>query len=114
MVERPPAPESTERPSAGVVPNPEGAAPLVTISAAWGTGGSWIAPRVADEPTARWRLASGDVARDVDVQHLHRADPQDPWLYHLTIDSMRLPLTACVQAISAAARATVALTCATP
>lgn len=203
--------------SAGTA-DPEGPAPLVTISAAWGTGGSWIAPRVADElgvsfvdraltrevahevaeplrtagaerrplgaalsralhelthpraaetsdagqvevdrallstlvdgggvvlgragavilqdqqralhvrligrddqriaqgmavervdePTARWRLASGDVARDVYVQHFHQVDPQDPWLYHLTIDSTRLPLPVCVQTIATAARA---------
>lgn len=58
-----------------------------------------------DEPTARWRLASGDLARDAYVRHFWEVDPQDPNLDQLTIDSTRLPLPATVATIAAAALA---------
>lgn len=57
-----------------------------------------------DQSTARWRQATEDLARDAYVRHFYAVDPEDPALYHLTIDSTRLPLDACVEAIAAAAR----------
>ena len=58
-----------------------------------------------DHPTARWRQATEDMARDAYVRHFYGVDPEDPKLYHLNIDSTRLPLDACVEAIAAAALA---------
>lgn len=57
-----------------------------------------------DQATARWRQAIEDLARDAYVRHFYGLDPEDPRLYHLTIDSTRLPLGSCVEAIAAAAR----------
>ena len=57
-----------------------------------------------DQATARWRQATEDLARDAYVRHFYGVDPEDPGLYHLTLDSTRLPLEACVEAIAAAAR----------
>jgi cytidylate kinase len=57
-----------------------------------------------DHATARWRQATEDMARDAYVRHFYGVDPEDPALYHLTIDSTRLPLDACVATIAAAAR----------
>lgn len=57
-----------------------------------------------DSATARWRQATEDMARDAYVRHFYGLDPEDPALYHLTIDSTRLALEACVEAIAAAAR----------
>jgi cytidylate kinase len=59
-----------------------------------------------DHATARWRQATEDLARDAYVRHFYGVDPEDLDLYHLTIDSTRLPLDACVEAIAAAALAT--------
>ncbi len=58
-----------------------------------------------DHATARWRQATEDLARDTYVRHFHGVDPDDTALYHLTIDSTRLPLDACVEGIAAAALA---------
>ena len=57
-----------------------------------------------DQATARWRQVTEDMARDAYVRHFYGVDPEDPVLYHLTIDSTQLPLEACVEAIAAAAR----------
>jgi cytidylate kinase len=57
-----------------------------------------------DRATARWRQATEDLARDAYVRHFYGLDPENPALYHLTIDSTRTPLEACVEAIAAAAR----------
>jgi cytidylate kinase len=57
-----------------------------------------------DQATARWRQATEDLARYAYVRHFYDVDPEDPALHHLTIDSTRLPLDACVEAITAAAR----------
>lgn len=57
-----------------------------------------------DEPTARWRQATEDIARDAYVRHFYGVDPEDPALYHLTIDSTRLPLEACAGAIAGGVR----------
>jgi len=53
----------------------------------------------------RRRQATENLARDAYVRHFYGVDPEDPALYHLTIDSTRLPLEACVEAIAAASRA---------
>ncbi len=58
-----------------------------------------------DHATARWRRATEDMARDAYVRHFYGVDPEDPALYHLTIDSTRLALDACVDTIVAAALA---------
>lgn len=58
-----------------------------------------------DHATARWRQATEDLARDAYVRHFYGVDPEDAALYHLTIDSTRLSLEACVETIAAAARA---------
>ncbi len=57
-----------------------------------------------DEATARWRQATEDMARDAYVRHYYDLDPENPRLYHLTLDSTRLPLEACVEAIVGAAQ----------
>ncbi len=59
--------------------------------------------REIDEPTARWRQATEDLARDTYVRHVYDVDPADVRLSHLTIDSTRLPVECCVSAIAAAA-----------
>jgi len=56
-----------------------------------------------DRDTARWRQAEGDHARDTYVRHFYGVDPLDESLYHMVLDSTRLPLAACVQAIASAA-----------
>lgn len=58
-----------------------------------------------DDATARWRQATEDVARDAYLRHFYGVDPLAEDLYHLTIDSTRLPLEVCVDALEAAARA---------
>ncbi|MDP9377868.1 MAG: cytidylate kinase-like family protein [Actinomycetota bacterium] len=58
-----------------------------------------------DHATARWRQVTEDLARDTYVRHFHGVDPEDAAFYHLTIDSTRLSLEACVESIAAAARA---------
>lgn len=58
-----------------------------------------------DRTTARWRQATEDLARDEYIRHFYGVDPQDAGLYHLTIDSTRLPLEACVATIAGAAAA---------
>ncbi len=59
-----------------------------------------------DEATASWRQATEDFARDAYVRHFYGLDPEDPALDHLTIDSTRMTLDACVETIAAAAHAT--------
>lgn len=58
-----------------------------------------------DHAAARWRQATEDFARDAYVRHFYGLDPEDAALYHLTLDSTRLPLEACAEAIAAAAHA---------
>jgi cytidylate kinase len=50
-------------------------------------------------------LDDNDRARAAYVKHFYRADPADPALYHLVIDSTRLAAPACADIISTAARA---------
>jgi len=46
-----------------------------------------------------------DRARMAYVRHFYDADPRDPDLYHLMLDSTELPLETCVELILTAARA---------
>jgi cytidylate kinase len=57
------------------------------------------------EEQARERLRAADKARTAYVRRLYRADPADPALYHLVIDSTAVPLEVVVEVILAAARA---------
>ncbi|MFC5744065.1 AAA family ATPase [Actinomadura rugatobispora] len=50
-------------------------------------------------------LDDNDRARAAYVKHFYGADPADPRLYHLVIDTTRLPEAAAVDLIAAAARA---------
>jgi cytidylate kinase len=50
-------------------------------------------------------LDDNDRARTAYVKHFYGADPADPRLYHLVIDTTRLPASAAVDLIAAAARA---------
>ncbi|TDD77656.1 cytidylate kinase-like family protein [Actinomadura darangshiensis] len=50
-------------------------------------------------------LDDNDRARTAYVKHFYGADPADPRLYHLVIDSTRLPVHATVELIAGAARA---------
>ena len=49
------------------------------------------------------RLDETDRAREAYVRHFYHADPRDPALYHLTIDSTAIPLEAVVELIERAA-----------
>jgi cytidylate kinase len=57
------------------------------------------------EEEARVRLRAADRARTAYVRRLYRADPADPALYHLVIDSTAMPLETVIELILAAARA---------
>jgi cytidylate kinase len=54
------------------------------------------------EDEARRHLDAADRARDAYVRRLYRADPADPRLYHLIIDSTALPLDAVTEIILSA------------
>lgn len=56
-----------------------------------------------EEASARLRVA--DKARAAYVRRLYRADPCDPSLYHLVIDSTAIPLDTVIELVLAAARA---------
>ncbi|HEU4658617.1 MAG TPA: cytidylate kinase-like family protein [Capillimicrobium sp.] len=56
-----------------------------------------------DRETACRRQQETDRARDAYVRHFYRVDAHDPALYHLSIDSTRLPLECVVALIAAAA-----------
>jgi cytidylate kinase len=49
------------------------------------------------------RLDENDRAREAYVRHFYRADPHDPALYHLTIDSTAIPLDTVIDVIERAA-----------
>jgi cytidylate kinase len=55
------------------------------------------------------RLAETDRARAAYVKHFYRADASDPRLYHLVLDSTRLPDTTVVEMIALAAEGARAL-----
>ena len=58
-----------------------------------------------DRETAERHLVETDRAREAYVRHFYGADPEDPRLYHLVLDSTALALDACVELIALAARA---------
>jgi cytidylate kinase len=60
------------------------------------------------ELQARARLRAADKARTAYVRRLYRADPADPALYHLVIDSTAIPLDTVVELILSAVSAQVA------
>jgi cytidylate kinase len=55
------------------------------------------------EAHARDSLQRNDAARTAYVRRFYRVDPADPALYHLLLDSTRLPLDTCVEMICTAA-----------
>jgi len=55
--------------------------------------------------TAERMLDDNDRARTAYVKHFYRVDPASPWLYHLVLDSTRLPQAACVDLIVRATQA---------
>lgn len=59
----------------------------------------------ASRGDAERMLDDNDRARTAYVKHFYGADPADPRLYHLVIDTTRLPASAAVDLIVAAARA---------
>ncbi len=58
-----------------------------------------------DPEEARRLQADNDAARRAYVRHFYGRDPGDPSLYHLVVDSTRLPLDAVVDLVVLAARA---------
>ena len=58
-----------------------------------------------DEREAERRRHDADRAREAYVKHFYRADPADPRLYHLVLDSTALDRDTCVELIALAARA---------
>jgi cytidylate kinase len=56
------------------------------------------------QKAAQRMLDENDRARAAYVKHFYRVDPASPRLYHLVIDSTRLPHRACVDLIVSAAR----------
>jgi cytidylate kinase len=57
-----------------------------------------------DHATAARRLERTDRARIAYHQTLYCVDPREPNLYHLVVDSTRVPLDTCVDLIAAAVR----------
>jgi cytidylate kinase len=64
----------------------------------------------ADPDTAKQEMRASDLARSAYVKDWYRADPADPSLYHLVIDSTQLPADCCLElmltAVRSAGRAT--------
>jgi cytidylate kinase len=58
-----------------------------------------------DMTEAERRLKQNDHAREGYVRHYYNVDARDPRLYHLVIDSTAIPLDACVELVTGAARA---------
>jgi cytidylate kinase len=56
-----------------------------------------------DPAEAEKRLDENDRAREAYVRHFYHADPRDPALYHLTVDSTAIPLDTVVDLIERAA-----------
>ncbi|MBT2232837.1 AAA family ATPase [Nonomuraea sp. NEAU-A123] len=57
------------------------------------------------EREARKIVEDNDRARSAYVRHFYRADPADPSIYHLVIDSTSIPVSTCVDLIAIAAEA---------
>lgn len=58
-----------------------------------------------DEREARKIIEESDRARTAYVRHFYRADPADPRLYHLVIDTTTIPVPTCVDLVVTAAEA---------
>jgi cytidylate kinase len=58
-----------------------------------------------DREAAERRVRDNDGARAAYVREFYGADARDPALYHLVLDSTRLPLECCVEAVTRVARA---------
>jgi len=58
-----------------------------------------------DEKSALAELRDTDAAREAYVKQLYGVDARDPGLYHLIVDTTRIPDSACVELIAVAARA---------
>jgi cytidylate kinase len=58
-----------------------------------------------DEDEARREQRDADRARDAYVRHFYGADPADPRLYHVVLDSTALDLETCAEIVASAARA---------
>ena len=58
-----------------------------------------------EEAKARSEQRDADRARDAYVKHFYGADPADPRLYHLVLDSTALDLETCAELVATAARA---------
>jgi cytidylate kinase len=54
-------------------------------------------------------MRNADLSREAYVRHWYHADPRDPSLYHLVIDSTSLTLDACVELIALASASRVPL-----
>lgn len=57
-----------------------------------------------DRQTAEGEMRASDLARESYVKDWYRADPADPTLYHLVIDSTQLPMACCLELILTAVR----------
>jgi cytidylate kinase len=57
-----------------------------------------------EEADAERTRRDGDRAREAYVRHFYGADARDPGLYHLVLDSTRLPVETIVETIAAAVR----------
>jgi cytidylate kinase len=62
-----------------------------------------MARRGISRKTAKAELHASDLSREAYVKHWYQADPRDPGLYHLLIDSTSIGLEICVEMIALAA-----------
>jgi cytidylate kinase len=63
-----------------------------------------------DRAEAERQTRNADLSREAYVRHWYHADPRDPSLYHLVIDSTSVTLEACVELIALASASRLALT----
>jgi cytidylate kinase len=61
-----------------------------------------------DEVAAKRRQQNSDRARDAYLRRFYNVDPTDSRLYHMVLDSTRIPLNICAQLVAQTARAGVA------
>jgi cytidylate kinase len=63
-----------------------------------------------DRAEAERQMRNADLSREAYVRHWYHADPREPSLYHLVIDSTCLTLDACVELIALASRSRLPVT----
>jgi cytidylate kinase len=63
-----------------------------------------------DRAEAERQMRNADLSREAYVRHWYHADPRDPSLYHLAMDSTSLTLEVCVELIALASAARVRTT----